>query len=335
MEKQMWGIHAGPEGIAHSLFINKKVIAIGWPKLGDLSTYCDNKDSLRQSIEKNYPETKPGAIGGQISIYQRFCIEMHPGDLVVYPARPEKKVYIGEITGPYLFDQKKDAHFPHQRSVKWLNSFPRTKFSQGALYEIGAAQTLFKVKNYASEFLAALEGKPIETDDGDDATISHVAKDIEQNTRDFILKTLCKELKGHPFTDLVGHILNLMGYQTRVSHPGVDGGIDIIAHKDDLGFEPPLIKVQVKSSEGSFGHPVVTALYGNVDEREFGLFVTLGEFTKQARDFDKNKSNLRLIDGDTFVDLILKYYEKLDPKYQGILPLKHIYVPEAKPEQEE
>jgi predicted Mrr-cat superfamily restriction endonuclease len=33
------------------------------------------------------------------------------------------------------------------------------------------------------------------------------------------------------------------------------GGIDIVAHKDELGFEPPIIKVQVKSSEGSIGDP--------------------------------------------------------------------------------
>lgn len=40
-----------------------------------------------------------------------------------------------------------------------------------------------------------------------------------------------------------------MEYRTRVSPEGPDGGVDIIAHKDELGFEPPIIKVQVKSTE--------------------------------------------------------------------------------------
>jgi restriction system protein len=78
-------------------------------------------------------------------------------------------------------------------------------------------------------------------------------------------------LKGHPFADFIAHLLNTMGYRTRVSPEGPDGGIDIVAHKDELGFEPPIIKVQVKSSEGSIGDPAVPALYGKVGNSEFGL----------------------------------------------------------------
>src|SRR6185437_15343795 len=77
--------------------------------------------------------------------------------------------------------------------------------------------------------------------------------------------TLAQELKGHPMAHFIGHLLNTMGYRTRVSPEGPDGGIDIIAHKDELGFEPPIIKVQVKSTDkGTIGDPVVSALYGKV-----------------------------------------------------------------------
>lgn len=116
------------------------------------------------------------------------------------------------------------------------------------------------------------------------------------NTRDFILKTLARELKGHPFAEFAAHLLEAIGYRTRVSPPGPDGGIDIIAHKDELGFEPPIIKVQVKSVEESIGAPQVQALFGNVEQTsgEFGLFITLGSFTNQAITFARSKSNLRL-----------------------------------------
>jgi predicted Mrr-cat superfamily restriction endonuclease len=54
-----------------------------------------------------------------------------------------------------------------------------------------------------------------------------------------------------------------MGYRTRrISREGADGGVDIIAHKDELGFEPPIIKVQVKATEGKVGDPEASALYG-------------------------------------------------------------------------
>ena len=120
-----------------------------------------------------------------------------------------------------------------------------------------------------------------------------------------------------------------MGYRTRVTAVGTDHGIDIIAHRDELGFEPPLVKVQVKSSEGSVGEPVASALYGKVGEKEFGLLVTLGSLSRQAVDFAFSKGNLRLIDGDELVDLIFAHYEELDPRYQGMIPLKRVYVPEA------
>jgi restriction system protein len=159
--------------------------------------------------------------------------------------------------------------------------------------------------------------------------------DIEENTRDFVLKRLAQELKGHPLAEFVAHVLGAMAYRTRVSPEGPDGGIDVIAHKDELGFEPPIIKVQVKSGEGSIGEPIVSALYGKVAANEFGLLVTLGTFTPQARNFSRSKSNLRLIDGDELVELILQHYEQFDSRYKGLLPLKRVYVPQALDEEEE
>ena len=119
-----------------------------------------------------------------------------------------------------------------------------------------------------------------------------------------------------------------MGYRTRVSPEGPDGGIDIVAHMDELGFEPPIIKVQVKSSEGSTGDPAGSSLYGMVGTNEFGLLVTLGTFTTQATHFAKSKSNLRLIDGDELVQLIFLHYDQFDSRYKGLLPLRRVYVPE-------
>jgi hypothetical protein len=67
---------------------------------------------------------------------------------------------------------------------------------------------------------------------------------------------------------------------------------------------------------------------GKVVSSEFGLVVTLGYFTPQAISFARNKSNLRLIDGDDLVELILEHDEKLDSKYKAMVPLKRVYVPE-------
>jgi len=119
-----------------------------------------------------------------------------------------------------------------------------------------------------------------------------------------------------------------MGYRTRLSPEGPDGGVDVLAHKDELGFEPPIVKVQVKSGLGNGGQPEVSALAGSLAPSEFGLVVTLGGFTNQPRNFAKSKGALRLVDGDEMVDLVPACYEQFDPRYKGLLPLKRVYVPE-------
>jgi len=254
---------------------------------------------------------------------------MEAGDLVAYPSKRERQIHIGRVTGDYFYVEDHELGYPHRRPVSWLKSLPRTFFTQGALYEIGSALSLFQIRNYTDEYVAAVEGKlPAATPVAEDDTVQLVAAEIEENTRDFVLKTLAQQLKGHPFAGFVAHLLNLMGYRTRVSEEGPDGGIDIVAHKDELGFEPPFIKVQVKSSEGNIGDPAVSSLYGKVSHNEYGLFVTLGSFTSQARNFGRSKSNLRLIDGEELVDLIFRYYERFDSRYRALLPLKRVWVPE-------
>jgi restriction system protein len=332
-DKVIWGIHAGRMGDADTLFLKKNVVAVGWVELGDLSSLASNREVLKAAVAQAYPEAKPGAIPNYVGQLYRFVHEMKVGDLVVYPSKIDHQLHIGRVKGPYSYNP--GSAYPNQHTVEWLKTIPRTKLSQGALYELGSAKSFFQVKNYADEIIAALEGKGhSEPEVEKDETVHIVAEDIEQTTRDFILKTLAQELKGHPFADFVAHLLNVMGYRTRISPEGPDGGVDIIAHKDELGFEPPVIKVQVKSIDGNSGDPEVSALYGKVGQNEYGLFVTLGSFTKQARTFAKSKPNLRLIDNEELTDLILRHYEKFDSRYKGILPLQRVYVPQPIDEEE-
>ncbi len=329
-EITVWGIHAGKTGDAEPLFLKKNVVALGWDQMGDLSTIKADREAFKAKLIDAYPKTKPGAIPVAAGQPFRFIYELKIGDVVVYPSKSDRQVHIGIVEGEYKYNPSLSVGYPNTRSIKWEKSLPRTSFTQGALYEIGSAMSFFQVKTYADEYLSALEGKVISspTEVEEDETVAYVVGDIEQTTRDFILKRLSQQLKGHPFAHFVAHLLEKMDYRTRVSVEGPDGGIDIIAHKDELGFEPPIIKVQVKSNDGSIGDPVVSALYGKIGAAEFGLFVTLGTFTKQAVNFAVSKSNLRLIDGDELVDLVLQHYEEFDSRYKGLLPLKQVFIPE-------
>lgn len=62
-------------------------------------------------------------------------------------------------------------------------------------------------------------------------------------------------------------------------------------------------------------------------EGDYGLFVTLSDFTKNAKKYLQNTPIIRGINGSELVDLILKYYDKLNDKYRRIIPLKMVYIP--------
>ena len=259
----------------------------------------------------------------------RFLHEMEQGHLVVYPSKIDKQIHIGRVTGGYQFRPDRLGRYPQTRPVEWKAHVPRTTFSQGALYESGSALTLFQIQNYAEEFIAAYEGREYSLDIEDDESVSLVAEEIEQTTRDFVRKRIDAELKGHALESFVANLLEVMGYHTTVTRQSSDGGIDVIAHRDELGIQPPIIKVQVKGTAGTVGIADVSSLYGTVDQSEVGLFVTMGGFSNDAGNFANSRTNLRLIDGEELIDLALRNYEALESRYQAIVPLKRVFIPEA------
>jgi len=315
-------------GEADSLFLDHNCVALGWG-IGDLSQIPPSRDAFKRAFAATYPNANPRSVGINAGQIYRFVHELAVGDLVVYPSKKDRQIHVGRVTGQYEYNTRVNPEYSDRRSVEWLAALPRTRFTQGALYGVGCVMTFFQINMYADEFVLAAEGKAPTTELTVDDTVGPVADDIEETTRDFVLKRLARELKGHPLAHFVAHMLQAMGYRTRVSPEGPDGGIDIVAHKDELGFEPPIIKVQVKATTGSVGDPVVSALYGKIERGEFGLFVTLSTFTGDAKKFARQKSNLRLIDGDELVNLVYHHYEGFNSLYKGILPLKRVYIPDV------
>jgi restriction system protein len=322
-----WGIHAGKTGDADELFLKKNCIGLGWPKIADLSKLGASREAFKECVARAYPE-RPGAIPVNAGQLFRFVHEMKRGDFVAYPSKRDRQIHLGRVEGDYRYGVSIDSSYPHQRAVKWLRVVPRTRFSQGALYEIGAAMSLFLIKNYTEEYRAALDDtSPAAIRIYNDETVAAVTEDVEETTKDFVLKRLAQEVKGEAMEGVIVHLLECMGYHARLTRKN-EPSVDIIAHKDHLGLEPPIIKVQVKSGEGAVTDRDVSALYGKLSASEYGLFVTLGTFSPPSRNFEQSKSNLRLIDGDELVDLIFQNYEKFDARHKGLLPLRRVYVPE-------
>ena len=322
-EKKVWGIHT----LDDNLFLKNNVIAIGWPDFGDLSKVTATREAFKEHYAQVYPNDKPGAIPTSAGMLYRFIHEIKIGDYVVFPSKVDRMVNIGVVDGEYTYvDSEKE--YVQQRKVKWLKHLPRTSFTQGALYEIGSAMSLFMVKNYADEYLSALDkGFKAALDNTDDDTVGATAEDIIESTKDYVLKELSRNLKGYALEEFIANLLQAMGYRTKLSPQGGDSGIDITAYKDEL---PPRILVQVKSQDSDIKETTIQSLKGAMTEGDYGLFVTLSHYTKKAQEYLDKTPIIKGINGPELVDLILKYYDSLDEKYKDMIPLKMVYIPVPK-----
>lgn len=320
-EKRVWGIHTQDD----SLFLRDNVIAIGWREMGNLRNIGKDRDAFKMHYSEVYLDAKKGSIPTAAGMLFRFLNEAQIGDYVVFPSKSNRQINIGVIESDYIYEPSA-VEYVQQRKVKWLKHLPRTSFSQGALYEVGSAMSFFAVKNYADEYLAALEENFTggAADESEDESVGATADDIVESTKDFVLKELSRYLKGYDLELFVADLLRAMGYRTRVSPHGGDSGIDIVAYKDEL---PPRILVQVKSSDGAIKESTIQSLKGAMREGDYGLFVTLSDYTKNAQRYLDSTPIIRGINGTELVDLILKYYKDLSDKYVRMIPLKMVYIP--------
>lgn len=322
MPTKIWGIHTMDD----RLFLDNALIALGWKAMGELSALPNSREAFKSKYELVYPKCKKGSIATSAGMLYRFVYEVSIGDYIVYPSKCDRQINLGVVDGDYYFDNN-SSEYCNRRKVRWLKHFPRTAFSQGALHEVGSALSFFMVKTYSGEFLSALDKnfEPI-SEELDEETISVTAQEIIESTKDFILKELSRNLKGYDLEGFVANLLNSMGYRTILSKHGGDSGIDITAYKDEL---PPRILVQVKSQDGDIKESTIQSLKGAMHEGDYGLFVTLSNYTKNAKRYLENTPIIRGINGAELVELILKYYELLDEKYRKMIPLKMVYIPVA------
>ena len=342
MSYRVWAVRAGGDSEADPLFVEDGQIALGFHDVDrDVSALPAQRAAFKDAFSAGGGETKPAAIPVLSGQLYRFVHEMKTGDRVIYPRKIDRTLMWGEIATPYVYDRKHNPGFPHRRGVRWLNSLSRDAFSQGALYELGATMTLFEVKTFATEFIRRFEppkgplggspgGAPGEklSAPSDDDTQARVARDIAETTRDFISKKLKTDLKGFALEPFVADLFRAMGYNAHATRARLDDGVDVTAHRDELGIEPPILKIQVKAHEANVGADVVKAFYAMIHDRDVGIFITTGGFTAAAQGFASARGNLKLVDGLEFVGLIEKYYDGLDLKFRQQIPLRRMLVPD-------
>ena len=320
-----WGMHTQND----LLFLDESLIAIGWEELGDLTKVDKTKIALKEKYQSVFPTAKKMNVANCVGSIFRFVVEMQVGDYIVFPSKYNREINLGVVESDYYYEPNAKM-YNHRRKVKWLKHLPRIAFTQGSLYEVGAFTTCFEIKNYTDEFLSALDKSfKVQKAESVDETIERTAADKQNTTCDFILKELSRKQKGYPLQDFVADLLRAMGYRATVSPKGGDGGVDITAYKDEL---PPRILVQVKSQDGDIKESTIQSLRGAMKEGDYGLFITLSNYTPNALKYLESTPIIRGISGLELAELILKYYNKLPDRSKKIIPLTPVYIPNIKEE---
>jgi len=207
---------------------------------------------------------------------------------------------------------------------------------------VGSALSVFTIKEHREELLARLDGqlRSIESTElpkPEAAEIEPVSEDepdverIGALTGDFMLKTFNTSLKGHGFERFCGWLLEALGYSVRVSEPGADGGIDIVATKDPLGVARPLLKIQCKSGAGKSKSSEIQALNGTLADTELGVFISVGGYTGQAEQAAMGMPKMRLIGPEELIDLVLAHYPQLPDEAKQAIPLRRVWMPDRPP----
>lgn len=342
---KVWLVRAGRYGEREELALEQGLAVVGWDEVGDLSG-ATTREAVKKLLEAAHPAASPGKIANHAGQLFTFAHQVAKGDCVVLPRKRGGVVALGVVEGPYRYrTDLGDAR--HVRQVRWVRpDVPRTEFRQDLRYSLGAFMTVCRIqRNDAERRIGQMLGGGADPGpapgsversgggDGDGGAGVDEEIDVEQIARDQLLAHIESRFKGHGLARLVEAVLVAEGYKTKLSMPGPDGGVDIMAGRGALGFESPRLCVQVKSSSGPCDVSVFRGLLGVIQtfKAEQCLLVSWGGFTsaveKEAR---QAYFQVRVWTADDLVEALLRNYAKLPEELQAELPLKRIWalVPE-------
>ncbi len=329
----VWMVRAGRTGEREDFALKDGVVVIGWDELPDLSSARSRQD-VESLLREPYPDAKPNTLVNWSTQVWSFVGRIQPGDLAVLPLKHQSAIAVGRVTAGYEYRPENPPGARHVRPVQWIrDDLPRSAFEQDLLYSLGAALTVCQIKrNNAEERIRAIvEGvpaPPLPVTEEIPTEETAEAVDVETFARDQIRSFLSQRFKGHDHARLVDAILQTQGYRTRLSPAGPDGGVDIIAGRGPMGFEPPRLIVQVKSSDAPVDVRVLRELQGVM--RTFGadrgLLVSWGGFKRSVLDEARKLFfEIRLWDADDLIAALSDCYGQLPEDLQAELPLKRVW----------
>ena len=347
----LWLVRAGRAGEKEHVALQNKAAVIGWEELPDLST-CADREDLLTLLRLAYPTERRKTLASWQNQIWPIRDTMQVGDLVALPLKSRPSIAFGTVAGGYSYRSDLPGGAQHTRPVDWHAQVPRSEFDSDMLFSFGAFMTVCRIaRNDAEPRIRALLDQ--EKWPAADAmrptpppTMSNLrpALDppvplsiatLEERSASLIRDRIAQRFKGHSLAGLIGTLLELKGLCVRVSPPGIDGGVDILAGGGPLGLDAPRLVVQVKSGDAKVDVRILREFSGVMERfrADQGLLVGWGGFNAAARaEAAADHFRMRLWSAEDVVRAVEDEYERLPPSIRTEIPLKRIWtlLPDAR-----
>jgi predicted Mrr-cat superfamily restriction endonuclease len=300
-------------------------VAIGWEELGDLTWLTDAQDSpahLYKRLTELYRQTFGGsniAVGLNAAMIWNFVREISVGDVVLVPDSERRTVLPGRVKSEYRYAPAPDddCPYPHRRDIAWQEDkeFRTDDLPPKLKSSLSRPPTVFNLDAYAEELAPRVGFGP-----------KYVTG--EQLVRLLVVR-IHDSLTPEEFERFVSDVLGTTGFEATTTRYVVDKGIDVIGVLNAEGIAQVRLQVQVKRLRGRVGAGEVQRIRGALDVDSQGAIVSLGGFTKQAQAEaeSEQRKTIALIDGEALVDLFLRHWDELEPKYGARFGIKKRDIP--------
>lgn len=331
----LWVIKPGRQGEHEDYFLERDLACLTFR---DVPSVCEINSSEKMrflflAVRPNAPKRAAANYAAQTWAFRGLC---RMGDMIVLPLKSSSNIVVGQVASDYRYNNAADEPYRHERDVAWGSSLiDRRKIDADLRYSFSANKTFSGTKRQDAETRvrrlldAELAGHNHKPQQAPLAAGEIILDPTEQIAWQKLKRHVEERFNGHDLSRLFAELLKLDGFHISVSPEGPDGGCDILAARGDFGFEGPRICVQVKRTSKPVGVPVFRELLGTMQMQRatHGILVSWSGFTQATeREAQGKFFDVRLIDGDELMRMVLERHEALPSEFRRRLPIRRGWV---------